>query len=62
MRDRDADWSAALAATPAPTAAWRVSELRLVKSTLTPKGSIYETIVRAALAGAGAVAEGGASG
>ncbi len=51
VRDRDADWSAALAAAKAPSAPWRVGELRLVKSTLTPKGSIYETVVRAELLG-----------
>jgi 2'-5' RNA ligase len=51
VRDRDSDWSEALAAAAPPTAAFRVDAIRLVKSTLSPKGSIYETLDRVVLAG-----------
>jgi 2'-5' RNA ligase len=55
VRRGEADWTEALAAAGAPVAnappaAWRVTELRLVKSTLSPRGSAYETLVSAPLA------------
>lgn len=45
------DWSARLAAAPAVDAAFAVSELRLVRSTLAPGGSRYEPVLRAPLGG-----------
>ena len=52
VRERDADWSAALAAAPPLAAAFRVDGLRLVKSTLSSQGSRYDTVLEAGLAGA----------
>lgn len=51
-RDRDRDVSAALAGAVVAPASFRVGELLVVRSTLSPKGSIYETSVRAPLGGA----------
>jgi len=52
VRERDADWRQALAAAPPAPAAFRVEALALVKSTLSPGGSRYETLVSAPLAAA----------
>jgi 2'-5' RNA ligase len=53
VRETHHDWTAAIAAAPSPAgeaaARFRVSEVRVMKSTLSPKGSIYETLTSAAL-------------
>jgi len=53
VRESRHDWTAALAAAPplaGETAArFRVSEVRVMKSTLSPQGSIYETLAAARL-------------
>ncbi len=46
-----ADWSAKLAAARAPEARFRVDRLLLVRSTLSPRGSIYEVAAEAKLGG-----------
>lgn len=46
-----ADWSARLAAARAPEARFAVDRLLLVKSTLSPRGSIYEVASEARLGG-----------
>jgi 2'-5' RNA ligase len=55
VREFRHDWTAALAISPSPAgesaARFRVSEVRVMKSTLSPKGSIYETVTAAPLAG-----------
>jgi 2'-5' RNA ligase len=53
VRESRHDWAAALAAAPSPAgeaaARFRVSEVRVMKSTLSPRGSIYETLASATL-------------
>jgi len=51
VRDRDADWSAALAAPAGEGARFRVERLSVVESTLSPAGSIYRVRAEAPLAG-----------
>lgn len=43
MRSGEADWTARLAAVSVDPTPWRVSELRLVRSTLASSGARYET-------------------
>lgn len=45
MRNGEADWGARLAAVSVDPTPWRVTELRLVRSTLSPSGSRYETVL-----------------
>lgn len=53
VRERDADWSAGLAALRVDAPRFRVGEARLVRSTLAPGGSRYETLERVPLGGSG---------
>lgn len=46
-----ADWSAKLAAAKAPEARFAVDRVRLMKSTLSPRGSLYEVVREARLGG-----------
>jgi 2'-5' RNA ligase len=54
VRVGDADWSEALASASAVEAPFRVEELRVIQSRLSPKGSIYTPIGRAPLVGSAA--------
>ena len=54
VRVGDADWSAALAGAGVESAPFRVDELRVIHSQLSPKGSIYTPLVRAPLVGSSA--------
>ena len=53
VREVGHDWTAALASCASlaaePAARFRVGEVRVVRSTLSPKGSIYETLLTASL-------------
>jgi len=46
-----ADWSSKLAAAKAPEARFAVDRVRLMKSTLSPRGSLYEAVSEARLGG-----------
>lgn len=50
VRDRDQDWSARLAGARAEPVSFVVDRVRLVESTLSPKGSRYDTRAEARLA------------
>lgn len=55
VREPHADWTAALAAAPAPAAEpaarFRVGSVLVMKSTLSPRGSIYDVLAEAKLGG-----------
>ena len=53
VRERDQDWSDRLSVLAASGPAFTVDRVAVVKSTLSPKGSIYETAADAALKGDG---------
>ncbi len=54
VRVGDADWSEALGSATAEAAPFRVEELCVIRSQLSPKGSIYTPLLRAPLVGTAA--------
>ena len=52
VREPGRDWTEALASVRLPAMRWRVERLQVIRSTLSPKGSIYEEIAGARLGAA----------